>query len=774
LLRDAELAAHTVVRRAISVTGIVQGVGFRPFVHALAHGLGLTGFVRNWSGGALIEVEGRAAAIDRFLGDLHTRGPAGARIDGLRAAARPPCGDERFVIESSALGMTGRVAVSPDIATCDDCLAELLDPHDRRYQYPFITCAHCGPRLTIVTDAPYDRDRTTMAAFALCPACRAEYEDANDRRFHAQAIACPACGPRLRLLDGAGAAVECDDVLARTARALRDGAIVAVKGLGGYHLVCDATDARVVAGLRARKARDAKPLAVMVEDVTTAEQLCNVSAAERLALTSPARPIVLLRRRPGAPVAAGVAPDSALLGVMLPYTPLHHLLARQMRARPLVMTSGNRSDEPIAFEDGDAIDRLSGIADLVLAHDRPIHMRCDDSVVRVAAGAALTMRRARGHAPVGVSLRTPLSRPTLALGGHLKAAVALGDGTHAMASHHLGDLDQYEAYRAYVAAIEHYQRLFCIEPRRLVHDLHPDYASSRYAAERARRTGIEVMAVQHHHAHMASAMTEHGLAGPVIGVCFDGAGWGTDGTIWGGEFLLGDDGDVRRAAHLGCVGMPGGEAAVREPWRMAVAHLAHAQHSVGGTPLARRIAPDRLRIVERMIERAVNTPRTSSVGRWFDAVAALAGVCDHVRYEGQAAMMLESLAGGVARDGAYPFELLTSGGPLVVDPRGVVLSIAAEVRAGVTPAVIARRFHSTLVDVVTAVCERLRADSGVNTVVLSGGVFVNAILAGEVSERLARAGFAAYGHHAFPPNDGGLCLGQLAIAAARDGDRGSA
>jgi hydrogenase maturation protein HypF len=746
----------------------VQGVGFRPFVHGLATRLGLRGFVKNWSGGALIEVEGDPSAVERFLDELRTDVPARARIDGFRAASRPPGGDDGFRIESSALGTHGRVAVSPDIATCDDCLDELLDPHDRRYRYPFITCAQCGPRLTIVAAAPYDRDRTSMAGFPLCAACRAEYHDAGDRRFHAQAIACPACGPRLRVLDGGSEAVECHDALAAAVGALREGRIVAVKGLGGYHLVCDATSDTAVAELRRRKARDAKPLAIMVAGIEAAETLCEVSAVERQALCSAARPIVLLRRRPGARVAGGVAPDSAMLGVMLPYTPLHHLLARDVPARALVMTSGNRCDEPIAYEDADALARLSGIADVVLAHDRPIRVRCDDAVVRVIAGRVLTVRRARGDAPRSLTLRTPLSHPTLALGGHLKAAIALGEGTHVVASHHLGDLDDYEAYRAYVAAIEHYQRLFRMEPRRLVHDLHPDYASTRYAAERARHAGIEVMAVQHHHAHMASAMAEHALAGPVIGVCFDGAGWGGDGTVWGGEFLLGDARDFRRAAHLGYVVMPGGEAAVREPWRMAMAHLAHAGEDVGGTPLAGRLAPDHMRTLQRMIERGVNAPRTSSVGRLFDAVAALAGVCDRASFEGQAAMMLESLASSLAPDGSYPFEVLASAGCLVVDPRPLVRTVAAEVRAGVAPAVIARRFHSTIVDVVTTVCERIRAASGVNAVVLSGGVFVNAIVAGEASGRLAEAGFRAYRHGIMPPNDGGLCLGQLAIAAARD------
>ena len=500
--------------------------------------------------------------------------------------------------------------------------------------------------------------------------------------------------------------------------------------------MCDATDDTVVRELRRRKMRDDKPFAVMVADVAGADALCEVSAVERRALTSPTRPVVLLRRRVDSAVADAVAPRHTLLGVMLPYTPLQHLLLHDMPDRTLVMTSGNRSDEPIVHHDGD-LKRLSGIPDFVLTHDRPIHLRCDDSVVRVVADAVLPVRRARGEAPRRFRLRTPLACPTLALGGHLKAAVALGQDSHVVPSHHLGDLDDYQAYRAYVEAIEHYQRLFRIVPHRLVHDLHPDYASSRYALERAGATAIGIMAVQHHHAHMASCMAEHGLAGPVIGVCFDGTGWGTDGAIWGGEFLLGDDRDVQRAGHLDYVAMPGGETAIREPWRMALAHLIHAGEPIGRTSIARRIDADRIGTVEKMFERNFNAPLTSSVGRLFDAVAALVGVCDRVTYEGQAAMALESLASQVSPDGAYPFALLAPGNRIVVDPRPLIRAIIADARDGIVPAIIARRFHSTLVDIVATVCDRVRAVSGVTAVVLSGGVFVNGILAGR-SARTAR------------------------------------
>jgi len=763
------IAGKTVTRRAIAVSGIVQGVGFRPFVHGLARDLDLRGFVRNAAGSVHIEVEGDAVAIERFIAELGVRRPPRAQIDSLLALPCVARGDGEFRIEASSVDAQGAVFVSPDIATCDDCLRELFDPADRRYRYPFIGCAQCGPRLTIVAAAPYDRQRTTMSGFGLCAQCRTEYDDPRDRRFHAEAIACSSCGPRLRLLDGAGRLVHCQDPLAEAVAALRSGRIVALKGLGGFHLVCDASDGAAVSELRRRKLRDEKPFALMARDHAAAEELGEISESEQRALTLPARPIVLLRARSETRVAPAVAPGLAVLGVMLPYTPLHHLILREM-PHAVVMTSGNRSDEPIVCEDAEASARLAGIADVVLSHDRGIQTRCDDSVARVVGREISWVRRSRGEAPRSLLLRTPLARPTLALGGHLKAAVALGDGRRVVPSHHLGDLDDYETYRAYAEAIAHYQRLFRIVPQRVVCDRHPNYGSTRYAMELAKETGMEVLAVQHHHAHMASCMAEHGLAGRVIGVCFDGAGWGADDTIWGGEFLVGDDGDFRRAAHLGYVGMPGGEAAIREPWRMAVAHLIHAGAAVGAPIL--RVDAGRLRTVERMLERGFNAPMTSSVGRLFDAVAALAGVCERAGYEGQAAMMLESLALGVGPAGAYPFDLVSGADALVIDQRPLIHAVAADVRKGIGPAVIARRFHTTMVEIIVAACERIRAIDGIDRVVLSGGVFVNAILCGEASDALRSAGFHPYQHVSMPANDGGLCLGQLAIAAARDASEG--
>ena len=757
-------------RRSIEVSGIVQGVGFRPFIYDLANRLGLHGFVKNRTGDVLIELEGEAQALDQFVAELMTRPPPLAWIDGVKWAAGSPRGDLHFRIEPSEVDRAGSIFVAPDIATCDDCLRELFDPGDRRYRYPFLNCTNCGPRLTIIKGAPYDRERTTMAAFAMCPACRSEYEDPSDRRYHAQPIACPSCGPRLQVVDDHEQVPEDFHPLAHAVMALRQGRIVALKSLGGYHLACLAGDGRAVAELRCRKHRDEKPLAVMVRDLRSAVDLCDVTVAEQELLSSSRRPIVLLRQRPGALLAEGVAPRNPFVGVMLPYTPLHHLLLDELGGMPLVMTSGNRSDEPIAFEDGDARERLAGIADVFLTYDRPIHIRCDDSVTRLVAGAELPLRRSRGEAPQPLPLPVPCRQPTLALGGQLKVTFALGRGRHAFLSHHLGDLDHYEAYRAFVGAVGHYERLFEIRPERVAHDLHPDYATSLYARERAASEGIGLLGIQHHHAHVASCMAENGLNESVIGVAFDGTGFGSDGAIWGGEFLIGDYRKFRRGAHLRYVGMPGGERAIKEPWRMAMAHLADA--GVGPESLGARILRADFKIILKMLEKRINTPPTSSVGRLFDAVAALAGVRDRVSYEGQAAMELEWLATPEAPDGGYPFEVGASrdasgaADSLVIDTRPLIRAVTFDVARGVAPACIARRFQTTMVDLIAAVCEALRGQTGINTVALSGGVFLNALLTSETLGRLTDDGFRVYRHRLVSPGDGGLSLGQLVIASA--------
>lgn len=756
---DASIAA-----RQLTVRGIVQGVGFRPYVYRLATRLGLCGSVRNRPGGVVVELEGEPDSIDRFVAELIASPPARARIEAIDGVAIPPRGLRTFAVGASEHSPDGAIAFSPDLATCDRCLAELFSPGDRRYRYPFLNCANCGPRLSIVTESPYDRERTTMAAFAMCPGCGAEYGDPSDRRFHAEATACAQCGPRLRLFDAGGRVIVANDPIADTVEALRRGRIAALKGLGGYHLACDARIEAVVAELRRRKRRPDKPFAIMAADLRTVRALCEVSPAEAAILTSPKRPIVLLRRRVGAALADSVAPGNPLVGVMLPYTPLHALILRDLRF-PLVMTSGNRIEEPIAYREDDALERLSGVADFFVTHDRAIHLRSDDSIVRVLAGEPTVLRRSRGYVPEPIRLPRRCSRPTLALGGQLKATFALGYGLDALVSHHLGDLDDYRSYRDYLDAIVHYERLFPIRPELLVSDLHPDYLSTRYAQERAKSEHLEIVAVQHHHAHLASCLAENGITHPVIGVVFDGTGFGSDGAIWGGEFLIGDLREFRRAAHLRYVAMPGGERAIREPWRMAAAHLADAGED--SVLLAHRIPARDLRVVEQMINARLNSPMTSSVGRLFDAVASIAAVRDRVSYEAQAAIELEWLAQDAAPERGYRFDLDGSGAALVIDTRPVILAAAEDARNRVEPRRIARRFHSTIVEMVVQVCAELRRREGLNDVALSGGVFMNEILAHEVTETLSARGFRLHRHRIIPPNDGGLSLGQLAIAAAR-------
>jgi hydrogenase maturation protein HypF len=750
-------------RRAVEVRGIVQGVGFRPFVYHLATSLNLAGFVNNQTGTVRIEIEGEPAALDRFLAELAAHPPPLARVEHTSWEPLPLRGEAEFRIAPSEADAAAPIFISPDVAVCDDCLAEMSDPADRRFGYPFLNCTNCGPRLTIITGAPYDRASTTMAGFPMCPACWAEYDDPANRRFHAQPTACPACGPRLILRDASGERLDAGDPLAHFAEALRAGKIGALKGLGGYHLACDARDASAMAELRRRKHRDEKPFAVMVANAAAAETLCDVQPAERELLVSFRRPIVLLRKRSPCGVADAVAPGNPALGVMLPYTPLHHLLMRAVGGIPLVMTSGNRSDEPIAYEDADALERLLGIADLFLNHDRPIHVRCEDSVTRVIDGLELPLRRSRGYAPQSVPLPVARPLPVLAVGGQFKGTFALGRDRQAFLSHHVGDLDDYSAYRAFVRDIGLYEQLFAVRPALLVHDFHPEYASTRYARERAEREGIGLLAVQHHHAHLAACLADNGLDGPALGVTFDGTGYGTDGAVWGGEFLVGDCRQFRRVAHLRYVGLPGGEQAIRQPWRLAVAHLADAGAECPS--LAARLNRAEVRLVRQMLEKRVNAPWTSSAGRLFDAVASLAGVRDRVSYEGQAAVELEWLATGVEADGTYPFGL-APGEPLVVDTRPLIRAVADDVNRGADAARVARRFHTTLVELIATACARIRAATGLAAVALSGGVFLNALLTREVTARLTGAGFRVYRHRQVPPNDGGLSLGQLAVALA--------
>jgi hydrogenase maturation protein HypF len=756
------------VRSSIRVEGIVQGVGFRPFVHALANRLGLDGLVGNDAQGVFIEVEGAEDSVGAFLDALSAEAPPLAVIESVVAQWVTPVGEMGFAIVSSQAGGERQALISPDTATCEDCRAEIHDPAARRYRYPFTNCTNCGPRFTIVKGVPYDRPLTTMAGFPMCPACAAEYHDPSDRRFHAQPVCCPACGPRLVLCDPDGHVLPGDDAIAATAARLAAGEVVAIKGLGGYHLATRADEDGPVARLRDRKHREEKPFAVMVADLEAVRRICFVDPCEAELLESPRRPIVLLRRRPGAPIAEPVAPGNRFLGVMLPYTPLHDLLAGEL-GLPFVLTSGNLSDEPIAYRDEDAFERLGGIADCFLVHDREIHIRTDDSVARTFRNRPLLMRRSRGFAPQPVPLPWRFPRPTLAAGAELKSTFCVGKDRHAFVSHHIGDLENYETLRSFTEGIEHFCRLFDIHPEVLAHDLHPEYLSTKHVHDLAEGdlAGVELTGVQHHHAHIASCLADNGEEGPVIGVAFDGLGYGTDGTIWGGEFLVADLACFHRVGHLVPVAMPGGAAAIREPWRMAAAYLETAFDGQ---------VPERLGVVVRNQERwatiaglarsGLSSPLTSSAGRLFDAVAALVGVRDAVHYEGQAAIELEQRA-DPDEVGAYPMTIERGDGLSLVGA-DLVRAVVAEQESGVGVGVISARFHNGLARAVVGTCCLLREQHGLSTVALSGGVFQNLLLLEKTVAGLEEQQFRVLLHERVPPNDGGISLGQAAVAGARD------
>jgi hydrogenase maturation protein HypF len=760
------------IRTAVRVEGIVQGVGFRPFVYSLAASLGLGGLVGNDSDGVFAEVEGPPEAVEKFLLALERDAPPLARIERITTAAMPLRGSTSFSIALSESGPERRTLVSADTATCTDCLAELTDPGDRRFGYPFINCTNCGPRFTIVRDVPYDRPLTTMASFVMCDRCAAEYHDPADRRFHAQPTCCPACGPRLSLLDRDGTELS-GQPLTAAAGLLRQGMVLAVKGLGGYHLAVDASSEEAAAALRARKHREDKPFAVMVADVPEASRLCEVDEAAATLLASSRRPIVLLPRRPGAGVAPSVAPGNRQLGVMLPYTPLHHLLV-QDAGHPIVLTSGNISDEPIVYRDGDAAERLGEIADAYLTHDRAIQVRTDDSVVRAFRGREALVRRSRGYVPEPIRVHTRFGRPVLACGAELKNTFCLAKGNHAFISHHIGDLENAETLQSFTEGIEHFRRLFDITPEVIAHDLHPEYLSTKYALDLADRGIAALVGVQHHHAHIASCLADNGEDGPVIGVAFDGTGFGTDGTIWGGEFLIADLAGFVRGAHLAPVPMPGGAAAIRQPWRMAAAYLHDAYPDGASLDVVRRNQRHWSQVLT-MARRGVNSPVTSSAGRLFDAVAAILGVRDEINYEGQAAVELEQLADPAER-GAYRAAITTdgapgegaAGGPLLIAGRDLVRAVADDLAAGTSTNVIAARFHNGVAGLITQACVLLRERHGLSDVALSGGVFQNLLLLHAAVGKLEQHGFRVLVHSRVPCNDGGISLGQAVIAAAVD------
>jgi hydrogenase maturation protein HypF len=769
---EAQNSEERLIRRArITIRGAVQGVGFRPFVHRLAAGLQLSGLVRNSPQGVVIEAEGPKPRLDEFLLRLEREPPPRAFIQGLECSFLDPQGATGFEILESLGSGPVTALVLPDIATCEQCLAEILDPADRRYRYPFTNCTNCGPRYTIIEALPYDRPRTTMASFGMCPACRREYEDPADRRFHAQPNACPACGPRLALWDSGGTRLAGDDgALAGAAECIRGGGIAAVKGLGGFQLMVDARSPEAVERLRSLKMREEKPFALMFPGPASVGQTCFVSPMEARLLGSPESPIVLLERRgeDGTIAAEAVAPGNPHLGVMLPYTPLHHLLLGDL-GFPVVATSGNLSDEPICIDEHDALARLRGIADRFLVHDRPIRRHADDSVARVILGREQILRRARGYAPLPVTLKRG-GPCLLAVGGQMKNTIALSVGDSVFLSPHIGDLDTAPSVEAFRSAANAMPDLFQARVEGCAADMHPDYFSTRYAAE----TGVPVIAVQHHHAHVLACMAENDLDGPVLGVSWDGTGFGPDGDIWGGEFLICRDGGFHRYASLRRFGLPGGEAAVREPRRSALGVLwelfgeALVQRS-GLAPLASFREPD-LRLLLDLLGKGVRTPQTTSAGRLFDAAASLAGLRQVLRYEGQAAMELEFILDGSVTD-AYPFTIVEGAsaagrsGPwapqMVVDWKPMMAGLVRDVEAHAAPGAVSARFHNALADAIVATALR----SGVEKIVLTGGCFQNRRLTELAVTRLQQAGLRPYWHQRVPPNDGGIALGQ-AVAAA--------
>jgi len=748
----------------IWVGGIVQGVGFRPFVYTLAQRNQLTGWVRNTSGGVEIEINGAPEGVQTFLHTLRHNPPPLARIDQLRHEDCPPDHYTGFSILASQAQDEQFVPISPDVAICADCRRELFDPHDRRYRYPFINCTNCGPRFTIIQDIPYDRPKTTMSGFALCRACHDEYENPLDRRFHAQPVACPDCGPQLWYERGGRRQGRGEEALQLARQALRAGQIVAVKGLGGFHLACDAAHPTAAGELRRRKKRSDKPFALMAFDLEAVKQYCHVTTEEAALLQSPQHPIVLLERRADAVLHPEVAPGQTTLGFMLAYTPLHLLLLEPAPGFPaaLVMTSGNLSEEPIAYEDDEGRQRLENLADGFLLHDRPIHMRTDDSVARRVNGRTYLLRRARGYAPEPLALpvATP---PTLAAGAELKNTFCLTRQQYAFLSHHIGDLENYETLRSFESGVTHFERLFRLRPEQIACDLHPDYLASRYAQRRAAEEGLPLVTVQHHHAHLAACLADNGWASgeAVIGLSFDGTGLGTDGAVWGGEVLLGGYSGYRRCYHLKYVPLPGGDQAVRKPARMALAHLwaAGLDWETDLLPVQALCYEERM-VVRTQLERRLNAVPTSSMGRLFDAASALAGQRQVASYEGQAAIEFEACADR-SEPGAYEFDIQGE----TIDPAPLWLALLNDWRAGLPVATLSARFHNGVVQLVRQVCARLRSQTGCEVVALSGGVWQNTLLLERTLQALEQDNFTVLWHRQLPANDGCIAVGQAMVAA---------
>jgi hydrogenase maturation protein HypF len=756
---SARLATES---KKIDINGIVQGVGFRPFVYQLAKAHHLKGNVANTASGVLLHIEGLCEDIESFCRQLKEKAPPLSHITQISIQSAPAGHYRDFSIVQSKTGIHRFTLISPDMSICDDCRRELFDPKDRRYGYPFINCTNCGPRYTIIEDIPYDRPKTSMKHFTMCPQCQHEYDDPENRRFHAQPNACPVCGPRISLHDNKGGEIFTATPVEQAVTLLKQGFVLAIKGLGGFHLAVDAENAAAVQTLRKRKLREEKPLAVMSFDLSAIRQYAHISREESTLLASPQRPIVLLRKRQNNPLAAEISPGNRTIGAMLPYTPLHYLLLRQ-NIRALVMTSGNLSEEPIAIDNADAFDRLKKIADFFLIHDRDIYLRSDDSVVKRIGSAMRFFRRSRGYVPIPVFLKETV-RPVLACGAELKNTICLTKENYAFLSQHVGDLENLATYTFFKKTIAHLKRILSIKPEIVAFDMHPDYLSTQYAKEQEETAKV---AVQHHHAHIVSCMAENKVSEQVVGLSFDGTGYGTDGKIWGGEILLARYERFDRLAHLSYTAMPGGAAAIKEPWRMAVSYL-HRTYGKDlfnlNLPLLQRIEENKIRIIVEMIEKKVNSPETSSLGRLFDGIAAIAGIRQKTAYEGQAAMELEMMAGSPAAE-TYAYDV-TSGSVLKIEPQAIVEGVVSDMENNVELSRISAKFHATLIRMFSQLCERLAKETRVKHVALSGGVFQNSILLAGLKKALEKQGVVVLTHEKVPTNDGGIALGQAVIADA--------
>ena len=777
-------------RAKIHIKGIVQGVGFRPFIYNLAHTNKIVGWVLNSTDGVHIEAEGSAEVVKTFVRDIRPQAPPLAVIDSIEVEYLPPSGYDEFAIRHSTGDESKYIKISPDVCICGDCLSELFDENDRRYRYPFINCTNCGPRYTIIEDIPYDRPKTTMKIFKLCPECQAEYDDPMNRRFHAQPNACPVCGPEVWLADKDGAVIaQRDAAIKKTIELLLDGKIIAVKGLGGFHLACDALNEEAVSVLRERKRRVMKPFGIMSFSMEEVKSYCRVNAAEEELLKSVQRPIVLLAKRPDCPIAESVAPNNNYLGVMLPYTPLHYILLRKAESgKPeckekknliaLVMTSGNLSEEPIAIDNDEARERLAPLADYFLMHNRDICTRCDDSVAKIEklpltthhsplTNHTVMLRRSRGYAPYPIDVDFEM-RQILACGAELKNTFCLTKENHAFLSQHIGDLQNAEAYKYYCDSIEYIKRLFRIEPKIVAYDLHPEYLSTKYALE---QENIELVGVQHHHAHAVSCMAEHNLRELVIAVSFDGTGYGLDGTIWGGEFLLATEKDFQRVGHLKYLPLPGGDAAVKEPYRMALSYLydAYGEDIFNlDIPLVKNIAAKKAALILQMIRQNINSPLTSSCGRLFDAVSALIGIREQVNYEAQAAIELEMLAHReTAESKSYSYQIDAANGISIINLQLMFHEIATELQSEFDAGASSAKFHNTVAKFTLDMCENIREEYHLNKVVLSGGCFQNRYLLSKTVSLLYARDFNPYFQCRVPTNDGGICLGQAVIANER-------